>query len=78
MSEFVPIQNYQTPAEAEMCATILREAGIAAILQGPQAGIFGAGFSGATAQGVTLLVPEDQVENALDLIGDDEDELDDG
>lgn len=77
MADFVPIQNYQTASEAEMCAAILREAGIAAILQGPQAGIFGAGFIGASVEGVTLLVPEDQLENALELIGDEGAEAED-
>lgn len=72
-NDFVAIQNYSTSTEAEMCAAILEEAGIAAILQGPQAGLFGAGFSGNSVQGVTLLVPEDRVEEALDLIGNEDD-----
>jgi hypothetical protein len=74
MSEFMPLQNYSTSSEAEMNVQILREAGIAAILQGPQAGIFGAGFSGVSIQGVTLLVREEDVEEALELIGGDEEE----
>jgi hypothetical protein len=75
MSKFVAIRNYQTDVEAEMYAQILRDAGIAVLLQGPQPGFFGAGFSGASVHGVTLLVAEDVVEEALELIGD-EDELD--
>ena len=72
MSSFVPFRNYRTVADAEMHAHILREADIATILQGPQPGIFGAGFAGASAEGVTLLVSEDQLELANELIGDGE------
>lgn len=72
MSDFVPLKNYSTPAEAEMHAEILRAEGIAAIVQGPQPGIFGAGFAGLSIQGVTLLVPEDRFDEAFDLVGDED------
>ena len=68
MSDFVAFQNYGSPAEAEMHAEILRSADIVVIIQGQQTGIFGAGFAGTTVQGVTLLVPEDDLERALELI----------
>ena len=74
MNDFVQLNQYATVIEAEMHATILREAGIAAIVQGPQAGIFGAGFSGWSVQGVTLLVPEDDYEEAMELIGEEPEE----
>ena len=67
---FIKLSQYATVIEAEMHATMLREAGIAAIVQGPQAGMFGAGFSGWSVQGVTLLVPEHDYEEAMDLIGE--------
>lgn len=68
MNDFVALQSYNTTAEAEMHAEILREAGIPAILQSPNQGIFGAGFSGFSGQGVTLLVPESELEHAAELI----------
>jgi hypothetical protein len=74
MSHFVPLQNFSTAAEAELNAEILREAGIAAILQGPQQGIFGAGFSGLSIQGVTIMVPASEFDRAAELIGDDDDD----
>ena len=70
MNDFVKVSHYATTAEAEMHAEILREAGIAAIIQGPQAGMFGAGFSGYSVQGVKLLVPESELARALELIDD--------
>jgi hypothetical protein len=72
MGEFVVFQNYGSTVEAEMHAEILREAGIAAILQAPHQGIFGAGFSGSSVQGVTLMVREEDFDRAADLIGTDE------
>lgn len=72
MNKFIKLNHYPTTMEAELHANILREAGIAAIVQGPQAGIFGAGFSGWSVQGVTLLVSADDYEDALDLIGEEE------
>jgi Putative prokaryotic signal transducing protein len=68
MNNFVVLQSYSTTVEAEMHAEILREAGIPAILQSPNQGIFGAGFSGFSGQGVTLLVPENELDHAAELI----------
>lgn len=72
MSNFVALHNFPTLVEAEMNAELLRAAGITPLLQGPQSGMFGAGFSGMSVQGVTLLVPADDLERALELIGDSE------
>ena len=74
MSDFVAFKTYGSTIEAEMHAGILHEAGIPAIVQSPGHGLFGAGFSGLLAQGVTLLVPEDQLEDAGELIDDAEEE----
>lgn len=68
MNNFVELKSYSTTVEAEMHAEILREAGIPAILQSPNQGIFGAGFSGFSGQGVTLLVPDSELEHAAELI----------
>ena len=72
MSDFVVLQNYGTAAEAELNAELLRAAGVIALLQGPQQGIFGAGFSGLSIQGVTLLVPAADYERAAELIANEE------
>jgi hypothetical protein len=72
MSDFVAFKTYSSTIEAEMHAGILHEAGIPAIVQSPGHGMFGAGFSGLFVHGVTLLVPEDQLEDAGELIDDPE------
>jgi hypothetical protein len=68
MSDFVVFNNYGSITEAEIHAEILRAEDIAVILQGPQSGMFGAGFAGTTVQGVTLLVPTEDLDRALELI----------
>lgn len=69
-NDFVAFQNYSTSAEAEMHAQLLRNAGIVSFVQGPQAGIFGAGFSGASVQGVTLMVAARDIEAAQELLNE--------
>jgi hypothetical protein len=68
MSDFVAFNTYGSTVEAEMHAQILQDAGIPAIVQSPGQGIFGAGFSGMIANGVTLLVPETDLDRAAELI----------
>jgi hypothetical protein len=68
MSDFVAFSTYGSIVEAEMHAQILQDAGIPAIVQSPGQGIFGAGFSGLIVNGVTLLVPEADLERAAELI----------
>ncbi len=69
MKGFVALRNFGTSMEADLYAEVLRENGIGVLLQGPQAGMFGAGFSGASVQGVTLLVAEADAARAAVLIG---------
>lgn len=69
MSGFAILKNYGTVLEAELHADLLRQAGIPAMLQGPQSGMFGAGFSGASAQGVTLMVPANHLARAREVLG---------
>lgn len=73
MSIFVAVHDYGTSAEAEMQAEILRAAGIPAVLQGPQAGFYGPGFSGASVQGISLMVPAELANEARFLLRDDGD-----
>jgi hypothetical protein len=72
MNDFVALHNYSTTAEAELNAELLRAAGMVALLQSPQQGLFGAGFSGLSVHGVTLLVPAVDYDRALALIAGDE------
>jgi Putative prokaryotic signal transducing protein len=58
------IKNYPTTVEADLARIALDAAGIPARVTGVAASMEG-GFSG-----VQLLVPDDQVENALAVLGD--------
>lgn len=70
MSEWKTVKEYAALFEAELDQQTLEQAGIPVMLKGPMTGAFGPGFSGPTAQGVTLLVPDDRHDEAIDLIGD--------
>jgi hypothetical protein len=67
-SDWVVVGEYGSRIESDFYAEILEEAGIPVLTKGPITGAFGPGFGGATAAGVTLLVPKDQLEYARDLI----------
>ena len=62
------LRNYPNRVEAEFDQERLQQAGIPVLLQGPEAGIFGGGFSGASPFGVELSVPDNRVEEARALI----------
>jgi hypothetical protein len=66
----VAVKEYAALFEAEIDQQTLEQAGIPVLMRGPMTGAFGPGFSGATTQGVTLLVPDDRHEEAVDLVGD--------
>jgi hypothetical protein len=70
MSEWVRVKEYATLLEAELDQQTLERAGIPVLIRGPLTGAFGPGFSGPTTQGVTLLVPDDRHDEAVDLVGD--------
>jgi len=72
MSSWVPVRHYASLFEAEMSQELLESEGIPVMLKGPITGVFGPGFSGATPQGVTLLVPDDRADEARELIADDD------
>jgi hypothetical protein len=72
MSDFVALQNYSNSAEAEFNAELLRADGVVVLLQSPQQGMFGAGFSGTSVHGVTLMVPAADYDRALELISNNE------
>jgi hypothetical protein len=72
MSEWIAVREYGALFEAEMAKQRLEQSDIPVLLKGPITGAFGPGFSGATAQGVTLLVPDDHRDAAVELLADDE------
>ena len=60
------------PAEpgAEMARQLLETAGIPVAVINDRTGIFGPGFAGTSHLGVTVLVPADRLEEAIDLLED--------
>ena len=75
--EWVKLVNVAMGFEAEMLVERLKSAGIEAIARGNDiVGIFGPGFQGATARGVDVLVPDEQINEAREVLaefqGDDE------
>lgn len=73
MKEWVKLKQYAALFEAEMDQQLLEQSGIPVLVKGPITGVFGPGFAGATVEGVTLLVPDDQVDAARELLGADGD-----
>lgn len=75
--EWVKLVNVAMGFEAEMLVERLKSSGIEAIARGNDiVGIFGPGFQGATARGVDVLVPDEQMNDAREVLaefqGDDE------
>ena len=64
------VATFPTRLEAEMAAGLLRDAGIESMLQGDDVGMFGPGMTGATPQGVRLLVGKMEEEDARRLLRD--------
>jgi hypothetical protein len=71
MSEWVAVREYGALFEAELARQLLEQADMPVLLKGPITGAFGPGFSGPTAQGVTLFVPGDRYDEAVELLSED-------
>jgi hypothetical protein len=69
--ELVALRTYSTEMEAEMARGLLESEGITVF---PVRSNAGGWYTGIDAFGVTLLVPEDEVADARDVLGIDEDE----
>jgi hypothetical protein len=68
---WVVARRYGAVYEADIAAAVLGAAGIEARVSGRDVvGIFGPGFGGATAQGVELLVPADQLAEAEEVLAE--------
>ena len=71
MPSLIKLTNFATALEADMFVEQLKSAGIVAVSRGVDiTGIFGPGFQGATARGVDVLVAQDQIAEARELLAD--------
>jgi len=61
---------FAAATEAELARQQLEAEGIPVALLNDQTGIFGPGFAGPSALGVTVLVPEELLTEARELIAD--------
>jgi hypothetical protein len=68
MAEWTVLKQFAARFEADLPLALLEDAGIPVFVRGPETGIFGPGFAGATAAGVTILVHEEDLERAQDVI----------
>jgi len=69
-SKWVVLTNFASGLEADIAVEQLRAGGLLAQARGNDiAGIFGAGFQGATARGVDVLVPDSQLSRAREILG---------
>ena len=68
MSDWVQLATFGTGFEADLARQSLTDAEIPCLLQGNQAGIFGAGFQGPVMGGITLYVPSTAVGTARDVL----------
>ena len=67
----IKLTNFATALEADIFVEQLKSAGIDAVSRGVDiTGIFGPGFQGATARGVDVLVPQEQADEARELLAD--------
>jgi hypothetical protein len=68
-SSWVKLATYPSGFEADIAMAQLEASGIpAARDNNDTAGIFGAGFQGATSRGVTVSVPSDMIDEARSAI----------
>jgi hypothetical protein len=65
----VHLKEYFGLGEADLDIGLLEGAGIPVLVKGPPTGIFGPGFAGPTADGVTVLVPEECLTAARQVLG---------
>ena len=67
---WVTVTTCSSGLEADFAVQQLASAGIDAVARGNDIiGIFGPGFSGATARGVDVMVPSHMLEDAREVLG---------
>lgn len=68
---WVVAATYATGFEADVAVARLEREGILAVRRGNDiVGLFGPGFEGASARGMSVLVPDDEVEEARKVLED--------
>lgn len=67
---WVMFKSCATGLEADMVVAQLEEAGIPAWARTDSHGLFGPGFSGPSAQGVGVMVPEAALDAAKEIVED--------
>lgn len=67
-TDWVPVAEYAALYESELPRQQLEAADIPVLVKGVEAGIWGPGFAGPTSRGITILVPEDRLDEARDLL----------
>ena len=65
--KFKKIANYASRPEAEMMAAILKKHGIPVLIQSESSGMFGSSAAPSPG-GVSLLVPEKNIEEAVKIL----------
>jgi hypothetical protein len=67
--QWVAVADLASAYEADIAVARLESAGILAIARGNDiVGLFGPGFSGASARGVQVLVPSDAIDAAREIL----------
>ncbi|CAN5641988.1 hypothetical protein BH23GEM6_BH23GEM6_19160 [soil metagenome] len=66
--EWMLLASYDFGYEADFAEAMLKGAGIPVVVKGREAGIWGPGFAGPTSQGLSVWVPQTQVEEARELL----------
>ena len=63
-SEWQRLAEYGAGVDADVAEAVLRAHDIPVLRRGPEVGIFGPGFAGPTAHGISLLVPANRLAEA--------------
>lgn len=69
-SRWTLLREFAAQFEADLAVGVLERNGVPVRVDGAPVGIFGPGFSGATSSGVRVLVPDDRVDEAKELLQD--------
>ena len=68
--DWVLLKDYASQMDADLDLATLQAQKIPVMVKGPEIGIFGPGFAGATSRGVEVYVPGGALRAARELIGE--------
>lgn len=74
MATWALLKVVSTTLEVDMMKQTLEAENIPALVRGPYAGVFGGGYQGPVPGGIQVLVPEQELERARDLLDIDHDD----